>query len=125
MNLSEIVFVDSLGGKTPACVNRKTGLMYIDRKWWNELPLEHRFFILLHEWAHAELNTSNEFEADNLAFKTYVKFGYSITEAIHALTRVLSYTTNEHSDRTLKLIETAKEYDKGNINSWHRQFYKY
>ena len=125
MQLSKIVFVDSLGGRTPACINRQTGLMLIDRKWWNNLPTEHRFFILLHEWSHAELNTTNEFKADDLAFKTYVKFGYSITQAIYALTKVLSYETKEHTERTLQLIETAKKYDKESSNSWHRKFYKY
>lgn len=133
--LNKIIFVNSLGGGTPACVNRRTGAMYIDRVWWNSLTLEHRFFILLHEYAHAQLNTRNEFLADDLAFKIYVSFGYSITECVHALTRVLNYTRNRRGDltrqgreqvvRTLKLIDTAKKYDKGQLNAWHRTFYNY
>lgn len=109
--LKELRFVNSLGGRTPACVNRETGIMLIDRKWWNTLPFEHRYFILLHEWAHFVLNTSDEFRADHLAFLVYAKKGYSITQAVYALTRVLSYKNQEHTDRTLAIIDTAKQYD--------------
>ena len=110
--LNQIKFVDSLGGRTPACVNRVTGLMLIDRKWWNTLPVEHRLFILLHEYAHFVLNTSDELKADKLAFELYAKMGHSLNESVKALTRVLSYTNSEHTERTLAQIERAKEFDK-------------
>ncbi len=127
--LSKIVFVDTLGGRTPACVNRVTGVMFVDRNWWNKLPVEHRLFILLHEYAHAKLNTTDEFKADALAFKIYADMGYSLTESIKSLTRVLSYTGSnkqEHTDRTLSLINQAVDYDKKNnyrSGAWSKMFY--
>ncbi len=126
--LTKIVFVGNLGG-TPACVNRQTGIMYIDRNWWKRLPFEHRLFILLHEYAHAVLNTRSEFEADKLAYKLYLNMGYSITKGIQSLTRVLSYEGDlghEHECRTLALIEQARVFDKKKrrfSGAWVDKFY--
>ncbi len=128
--LTEIVFVNTLGGSTPAKVNRVTGVMMIDAGWWKKLPTEHRLFILLHEYAHAILNTTDEYEADAYAFKLYTDLGYSLTESVKALTRVLSYngySKNEHIGRTLAQINRAKKYDKATSKfqgAWKDKFYK-
>lgn len=97
-------------GSSPARVNRKTTDLYLNRNTWNEIEPAHRVFILLHEKAHCELDTSDEEAVDKLAFKWYVEMGYPLTESVKALTRVLGDSTN-HVRRTQLQLDRAKAVD--------------
>lgn len=108
--ITKVYFVEDLGG-TPAKCLRSTGEMWIALKWWRKLPFEHKVFIILHENAHVVLNSSDEKLVDAYAHKQYLRMGYSITESIKALTKVLSYTTEEHFDRTRAQFARAVVYD--------------
>jgi hypothetical protein len=47
-------------------------------------------FILLHEWSHYKLDTSDEFDCDLQALQWYLGFGFPQTEAMYAMTKVFS-----------------------------------
>lgn len=112
--IRKVYFVEDLGG-TPAKCLRSTGEMWIALKWWRKLPFEHKVFIILHENAHIVLNSSDEKEVDAYAHAQYLRMGYSITKSIEALTKVLSYSTEEHFDRTRAQFARAVIYDV-NVN---------
>lgn len=108
--ITKVYFVEDLG-RTPACCLRSTGECWVSLKHWRTLPLEHKIFILLHENEHIVLDSSDELAVDAGAHKKYMAMGYSLTESIKALTRVLSYTTNEHHARTREQMVRATVYD--------------
>lgn len=110
MGITKIVRVDDLGN-TPARVNRKTGVMYISLKHMKAMPENHRLFVMLHEMGHVVCQTENEMEADAWAFKEYAKRGHSLTDSVHALTRVLDDRDPEHNWRMYLQLQRAKEYD--------------
>lgn len=108
--ITAIITVPDLGG-TPAKVNRRTGVMYLSAKDMKGLPVNYRFFIMLHEMAHVVLQTTNEEEADAWAFQEYAKRGHSLTDGVKALTRVLNDKNPEHAWRMYQQLERAKKYD--------------
>lgn len=108
--ITKINYVADLG-KSPARVNRYTGECWINLKIWNQLPFEQRLFVLLHENAHVALCTTNELEADSLAFAQYAERGHKLTEAILSLTRILNFSNSEHYLRANVQLERAKLYD--------------
>lgn len=108
--ITKIVRVPDLGA-TPARVNRRTGVMYISLKHMKALPVEHRLFVMLHEQAHVELQTKDEFKADEAAFKKYADMGYSLNAAVKALTQVLNDKNPEHAWRMYLQLQRAKAYD--------------
>jgi hypothetical protein len=110
LKLNAVHFVESLGN-SPAMVNRKTGEAYFSLEFWNILPKEHRLFVLLHELAHYSLNTSDEIKADALAFKLYSDMGYSLTQSVRALTKILSFKNPEHWQRVYMQLERAAKFD--------------
>ena len=77
--IKEIVWIDDLGD-TPAKVNRRTGVMYASRKHLSAMPKEFVVFIFLHEKAHVELQTTNEYQADAQAFKEYADYDFTKAE---------------------------------------------
>lgn len=106
----KVYFVEDLG-RTPACCLRSTGEMWISLKHWRKMTFEAKVFVILHENAHIVLNSSNEKLVDAYAHNQYMRMGYSLTESIKALTKVLSYTTEEHNERTINQARRACLYD--------------
>ncbi len=121
--ITEIVYVDDLKRNTPASVDRNTGVLYINLKVWNKIKVwEHRFFVLLHEYAHVVLNTSDELAVDKLAFELYAKYGCSLTKSVTALSELLNNNNPDHCWRTYLQLERAKEFDyknNGNKEVYH------
>ena len=111
--ITKITVVPDLGD-TPAKVNRRTGEMFLSRKHCSRLPKEQVLFIMLHEKAHAELQTTNEYEADAHAFKEYAALGYSLKASVKALTQVLNDKNLEHNYRMYYQLQRAKKYDAEN-----------
>lgn len=109
------VWVNYLKNNSPAMVNRFTGTIYINSSVYNNLPDEHKLFIKLHEQGHYVLDTTDEFKADEYAFKEYVRQGFSLTESIKALSRILSLKSPEHIQRVYAQYKRALLYD-ANIN---------
>lgn len=108
--ITKVYFVKSLG-QTPARCLRSTGECWIALSKWRLLPFEHKVFILLHENEHILQNTSDELAVDREAHKKYMKLGYSLTESIKALTRVLSFSMPEHDQRLKAQMIRATIYD--------------
>lgn len=109
--ITEVYYVNGGLGKTPAATNRKTGVLYLNLPYWKNLPYEHKLFVLLHELGHIVHDTSNEFLADSYAFEQYAKLGYSLTESVYALSKVLTLTTDEHFERIEEALHRALKYD--------------
>ena len=108
--ITKITHVPDLGN-TPARVNRRTGEMYVSLRHMRAMPKEHRLFVMLHEQAHVELQTTDEMKADEKAFKEYADMGYSLNASVKALTRVLDGNNAEHHWRMYSQLQRAKAYD--------------
>jgi hypothetical protein len=113
--ITSIQAVDGLG-TTPARVNRSTGQMFVNRGMWNKLKPEHRFFVALHEAAHATLQTKDEEAADRWAFRQYASAGYPLSEGVLALTQILNGKRPEHKARMERVLHQAVAYDAANGN---------
>lgn len=98
-------------GNNPASVNRATGQMYLNLELFKKIKPEHRLFIMLHEMAHVVLQSTNEKEVDEWAFREYAKRGYSLKEAVYSLTDLLKGNNLEHYERIKNQLERAKDYD--------------
>lgn len=94
-------------GKTPATVNRKTGVLYLNSDIVPMLNEDQLFFVMLHEMAHVVLQTKDESEADNWAFKQYQKTGRSLKDSVLVLAKMFRYdnhiTDEEYKRMTLQL----------------------
>ena len=108
--ITKITYLPHLVG-TPARVNRRTGEMQLSLKHMRAMPKEHRLFVMLHEKAHVELQTTDEVKADAQAFKEYADLGYSLNASVKALTKVLSDKNPEHFWRMYAQLQRAKAYD--------------
>jgi hypothetical protein len=97
-------------------VNRKTTDLYLNKRTWYGIAPEHRVFILLHEYAHCYLDSSDEEEVDELAFAWYIELGYSLTEAVKSLTRILNSNNESHIRRAELQLQRAKKVDNKNNN---------
>lgn len=106
-----INFVDT--GSSPARINRKTRDLYLNKNTWWSLEPGVRLFILLHEYAHHALDSSDEEAVDALAFEWYVKLGYPLTESVKALSSILS-DSESHVNRTNLQYDRAKKIDQQN-----------
>lgn len=105
------------GSLTPARCNRRTGEILINDSRWPKIEPLHRIFILLHEYAHVVLNSSDEFEVDRLAHKMFVEMGYPLTESVRALSQVLTGTSQSHVQRVKAQLDRAYEFDKKNLKT--------
>lgn len=122
-----IYYCESTGRNSVASVHRRTGDIYIDLPQWRKLKPEHRFFVLLHEYGHHVLNSKDELAVDRWAFNEYVKKGYSLKEAVFALSKVLSGNNPEHALRVKAQLERAilqdkKEIAMRNLNTHGEEF---
>lgn len=109
--ITKVVYTEDLNN-TPAAVNRSTGVLYIKPSVFNSFSHAQQAFIILHERAHVELDTDNEFLADEEAFRQYVKKGFPLSQSIYALSRVLTMNSPEHLQRVIAQLQRAKQFDK-------------
>lgn len=108
----QIIHVPHLDGNpTPARCNRRTGEIWINDSVWCNIKPEHRMFILLHEYGHIQLNSSDELAVDAYASDLYIKLGYSLNESVKALSRVLTGKNSQHVDRVRAQLDRAKAID--------------
>lgn len=86
-----------------ASVNTKTGIIDINEVIWKSLPPNVKFFVLLHEYAHIQYQTTSELKADEIALMLFKQNGYTEREAINTLISLLPFTTYEHFKRVSEL----------------------
>ncbi len=68
-NFTKVVYNDTQA--EIARVNRLNGTLYINQKIWAGLPAGQKEFVLLHEGAHLNLQTTSEFEANREAVSRF------------------------------------------------------
>jgi len=115
--ITDIKLVTDLGN-TPASVNPKTGVVYINNKMKSRISADEWNFILLHELGHLVLQSSDEKEVDAWAFDQYAKKGGKLSKSVHALTNVLNFASPEHLKRANLQLRRAQLFDE-TYNSHH------
>ena len=99
-------------GSTPARVNRFTGEIQINDRYFKSMPEFRKSFIIEHEKGHFLNNTRSEFEADQYAFKKLAGTQpRSLKESVYSISRVLSFRNPEHMERMIEMMKMALEYD--------------
>lgn len=112
MQINKVTYLEEFEeNDSPAKVNRRTGHLFINLSRWRDIAPQHRVFILLHESAHCELDTSDEVAVDELAFKNFIAMGYPLTESLFALTRVLKGSSSQSQERMWAQYLRAKRLD--------------
>lgn len=105
------VSYEALDSSTPARVNRNTGHLTINTRIWPRIPFYQRIFIILHEEGHYVLQTTNELEADRYAGERYQALGFPLRESVYALSKILPWTSPEHSARANAQFKRAVSWD--------------
>lgn len=98
-------------GNTPAATDIRKGIVYVNPQLFYKYPEDYRAFILAHEAGHINQQTRNEHEADKWAFNWYTQTGRSTANLVHAMTKVLPYTTTEQKERTWHQLKRAAAFD--------------
>ncbi len=97
---------------TIAQVNRYTGIIDVNDEQFRALPSMLQRFIIEHENGHFNLQTSNEFEADNYAFHKIAGTGNkSLKSSVEALTKCLDFKNPQHKKRLYIMLTRALWYD--------------
>ena len=98
---------------TPAAIDRKAGIMYINPKLWFKLTRFQQKFVKLHEIGHYVLNTDIEEEADAYAFDHLVGTEpRSMKQCIETLETILDPNRTGHNLRIQTLTKRALAWDK-------------
>jgi len=108
--ITDIQIRDNLGS-TPAAVAPATGVIYINRDFLGKLTRDQWVFVLLHEWAHIAAKSRDEKLVDMVAFREYVKRGYSLKQSVYALTKLLNFKNREHFERANLQMQRAAAHD--------------
>ena len=106
-----IKFTEEIG-ESPAAVNLRSGILYINPYVFFSYPPEWRRFILLHEKGHYVLQTFDEQKADAYAFHHYQKEGRTLKDAVLSLKKVLDKDRPDHADRIKVQLEKALWWDE-------------
>ena len=99
-------------GASPAAVNLRTGMLYINKAVFDQYPEAWQRFILLHEAGHYILQTFDELKADEYAFHHFVKEGHSLKDAVLSLKEVLNENNTEHAKRIKTQLDKAFWWDE-------------
>jgi hypothetical protein len=99
------------GGKalsTPARISNIDGRMQVSKQHFSSYTVPMRMAILLHEFAHFNLNViqQDEIEADLNALKIYLGLGYPIIEAHNSFLNVFKRTPSEQNKERYQYIKT-------------------
>ena len=65
-----------------AKVNLKTGVLFLNEKIWKDLPAEEKNYVLFHEAGHLQLNTADEFAANQYAVSNFAPVGTLTNEQL-------------------------------------------
>lgn len=96
---------------------RSTGELVINRYYFDDLPDEHKLFVLLHEAGHIGLNTVDELAADKFASDLYLKAGFPISESVKALAEHLNDKNPVHLARAWAQYQRALQWDYRHNNN--------
>ncbi len=109
---------------TPARVGHDSGIIEVSKSDFNSYTIPVRMVILLHEFAHFNLNKrvglkiENESGADINALMLYFSMGYSEIEAHKAFLNVFKNANNEGNHKRYKIInDFIGRYSRGEIKN--------
>lgn len=103
-----------------AAINRKTGVLYINPLKFFTLSPTHQKFLLYHELGHFVQNTKSEILADRYAMERFFREGGALSDALKAMSKILSENNKAHQIRMNAIYKYAKEFDKKHYNSFHK-----
>ncbi len=104
---------------TPAAVDRKSGLLYINPKLYFQLTDFQRKFVKFHEYGHYNLNTDSEIEADEYAFNQLAGTEFrSLKQCIECLEQLLDERKIGHKVRIDNMYRLAIKWDKEHTNKF-------
>ena len=116
-NVKNIVTGIIPNSTTPARYYFDNQTIFINLPYWAKLTEDEKFFVLLHETGHAELNSKDEVEADQFALENYLANGGKLTEALYSLTDNLN-TKNPLSKKRIKTqFKSLVNYDINHNNN--------
>jgi len=102
---------------TPARIHKQKNYIQIDRNIWLKSTVPARVLILLHEYAHNNLNEDkdSEQEADENALNIFLALGYPRIEAINAFLRILN-ANKTNIERLENIYQTIDKFEQKWIN---------
>lgn len=109
--IKSIKFVNGLGN-SPAAINTKTGVCYINLDRLRDFTPDAWEWILEHENAHAEFQTGSEVFVDRIAFNKQLRKGKSMKEIFMEIRKFLDLDNPEHNRRLFRLIQHASYISK-------------
>ncbi|NPD47486.1 hypothetical protein [Lentimicrobium sp. S6] len=121
MAFSKVTYSD-LGFIQPAEVDRVTKELFINSRFWDDIPESFQRFILLHEEGHLiggenGQSTSNEIEADLYAFRNYKNTEPgSLKKAVFAIDKLLGKTPDQIKRKLIVYAAALLEDWKFNKN---------
>lgn len=99
-------------GNTPARVNRFTGEIQVNNRYFDHMPAFRKKFVLEHEKGHFLTPSRNEFVADRYAFNHLAGSQHrSLKESVYSISRVLTFRNPEHMARLVEMVRMALQYD--------------
>lgn len=114
-----VIFSDEIGD-TPANANLRTRIIKLNPEYWKLLNDDQKAYIIEHEAGHINLQTHNEFEADDYASMRYFAAKRSPKQSVFAISKVLPLTNEEQRRRLNLQLQRAVKYDytvNKNINA--------
>lgn len=92
---------------TPAAVNRKTGVLYINPRLFGKLKDASQNFVIAHEYGHLINNSSNEKAADDYALWRQIGLGEDSIDVLRSFYDAMPFNTPEQVERGEKLLRTV------------------
>lgn len=107
----EVIYSTIPDSNTPARYYFQLRKLVINIPVFKKLNEYQRAFVLLHELGHAELNTKNEFEADNYALKRYLQMKLPKSQVIETAGKTFSQHNPEQMSRMRNQFTQLALYD--------------
>lgn len=110
------IYTNELSG-TPAAIDRREGIIYINPTLFNQLTYFEKRFVILHEEGHYYLNTSDEVAADAYAFDRLAGTEFkSLKKTLGTLDKLLVKGNIQRAERIYQLYKRALKWDGDNGN---------
>ncbi len=111
MRSVKVVWSDKIG-KSPAAIDRVSGVLYLHPVYYRRLSPFHQNFVYWHEVGHYTLDTSDEIKADAYAFDVLAGTEFrSLKQSLTALSEVLSPDNPSLLPRYKALVLRALRWD--------------
>jgi hypothetical protein len=106
---------------TPARISKRTGIIQVSKKLFDNYTVPMRVAILLHEYSHFNLNTNinDEIEADLNGLMIYLSLGYPRIEGYQAFLEVFKDSpTNQNKNRYDVINNFIRDFESKRIQKY-------